>query len=53
MTAPTESADANRAGIRMGSAAPTFLVADVGGTAHREFDVRDPNGYILVFSEYV
>jgi uncharacterized glyoxalase superfamily protein PhnB len=34
MTTPTESANTKRARIQMGSAAPTFLVADVGYTAH-------------------
>jgi catechol 2,3-dioxygenase-like lactoylglutathione lyase family enzyme len=33
MTTPTESAGTRRAGIQMGSAAPTFLVADIAGTA--------------------
>jgi len=34
MATATGSANIKRAGIQMGSAAPTFLVADVGGTAH-------------------
>src|SRR6266849_11065105 len=34
MTTPTETAKTERTGIQLSSAAPTFLVADVGGTAH-------------------
>jgi uncharacterized glyoxalase superfamily protein PhnB len=33
MTTPTDSANTQRPGIQMGSAAPTFLAADVGDTA--------------------
>ena len=47
---------------KLSSAAPTFPVADVGATIRWyetelgfnrdwEFEVKDPNGYILVFSE--
>jgi hypothetical protein len=57
-TAMTDTVTVRNPAIRLKAAVPTFLVADVGATASWytkalgwESEVRDPNGYILVFSE--